>query len=54
MHRQPWAPGPTNPAYIELEDQNGTKVDLATKLMRTTSVSCRGDPQARSSLGWMG
>ena len=24
-----------------------TKVDLATKLLRTTSVSCSGEPQVR-------
>ena len=38
-------------AYIELADQSGlprmveTKVDLASKMMRTTSISCTGEPQ---------
>ena len=57
MHRQPWVPSAVqqqaSPAYIELAEQSGgarmveTKVDLASKLMRTTSVSCTGEPQVR-------
>ena len=56
MHRQPWVASAVHqhqtasPAYIELAEQSGgrmveTKVDLASKLMRTTSVSCTGEPQ---------
>ena len=60
MHRQPWVASAVHqhqasPAYIELAEQSGgggsrmveTKVDLASKLMRTTSVSCTGEPQVR-------
>ena len=60
MHRQPWVATAVHqhqasPAYIELAEQSGgggsrmveTKVDLASKLMRTTSVSCTGEPQVR-------
>ena len=56
MHRQPWVPSAVpQQAYIELAEQSGgtrmveTKVDLASKLMRTTSVSCTGEPQVRGN-----
>ena len=55
MHRQPWVPSAVqqqaSPGYMELAEQSGgarmvdTKVDLASKMIRTTSVSCTGEPQ---------